>query len=281
MFTITAMNEENLSLLKLFLSDDLGPVRCFRLLSVFKSAKAVLAAKKSDLTAVEGISEKTADNIKNALESDKAEKELELAAANKVDILLFNDDRYPDSLRDFGDRPPVLYVKGTLKERDAASISIVGSRQATNYGKSVTAEFAGWFAQRGITIVSGLARGVDTEAHVTALKEKGRTIAVLGNGVLVTYPPENTVLQTKIPESGALVSEFPLLRQPDKTTFPRRNRIIAMLSKATLVTEASQSSGALITAKMCAEYGKDVFAVPGSIYSIFSKGANSLIKQGA
>lgn len=166
-------------------------------------------------------------------------------------------------------------------EKDFESISIVGSRKISNYGKTVTSDFASYFAKKDITIVSGLARGVDTLAHITALENKSRTIAVLGNGILVNYPPENKKLQEAISQNGAVISEFYLKQSPDKGTFPRRNRIIAGLSKATLLTEAGIGSGATITARFCAEYGKDVFAVPGSIYSIVSKGTNDLIQNGA
>jgi DNA processing protein len=166
-------------------------------------------------------------------------------------------------------------------EKDFESISIVGSRKISNYGKTVTSDFASYFAKKDITIVSGLARGVDSLAHITALENKSRTIAVLGNGILVNYPPENRKLQEAISQSGAVISEFPLKQPPDKGTFPRRNRIIAGLSKATLLTEAGIGSGATITARFCADYGKDVFAVPGSIYSNVSKGTSDLIQNGA
>ena len=275
------MNEENLSIFKLFLASDIGIKRFFKLTGSFGSASEVLHASKKDILAVEGIGAKIADEIANVNISGKAEKEIALAAKNNIAIVLFNDPFFPQELKNYSDMPLVLYIKGKITENDSNAISIVGARKVTNYGKTVTREFSGYFAKRGVTVISGLARGADTEAHIAAIDNNGRTIAVLGNGLLVNYPPENRKLQEKIPENGAVLSEFPLLMQPEKATFPRRNRIVAALSKATLVTEASEKSGAMITARIAAEYGKDVFAVPGSIYSEFSKGTNRLIKDGA
>ncbi|MDR1695787.1 MAG: DNA-processing protein DprA [Endomicrobium sp.] len=275
------MNEEELSVFKLFLAADIGIKRLSGLIEKFGSAKSAVNASKTELLQVEGIGLKTADEILNIKNSKKAEKELEKARKSNIKILLADSGEYPRVLKDFADRPVALYVKGDLTEKDLNSIAIVGSRKPTNYGKTVTCEFAGHFAKKGITVISGLARGVDTEAHAAALKNNGRTAAVLGNGLFVNYPPENAKLQEKISESGAVISEFPLEQKPDVWTFPRRNRIIAALSKATLVTEAAQKSGAVITARFAAEYGKDVFAVPGSVYSQLSKGTNGLIKDGA
>lgn len=275
------MNEENLSILKLFLAANIGTSRLFNLLEKFGKAENVLKAAKEDLVNVACISEKTADAIISIKDSGVAEKELTLAKNNNINLIVFNEENYPEPLKNYADMPIILYVKGDILDRDYISLSIVGSRKCTNYGKAVTADFAGVFARKGFTIVSGLARGIDTEAHIAALQNKGRTIAVLGNGLLVNYPPENRILQAKIPENGAVISEFPLNKQPDKSSFPRRNRIIAAFSKATLVVEAALPSGALTTARFCAEYGKDVFAVPGSIYSDSSKGTNMLIKEGA
>jgi DNA processing protein len=275
------MNEKWLSLFKLILSGDLGSVRVFRLLEKFGDAESVLKAGKKDLMSVEGIGAIVSGAIVNSSVSGKAEKELELAKKNNISIVLYTDTNYPESLRELPGKPLVLYIKGSILEKDFDSISIIGSRKISNYGKTVTLEFASYFAKKGVTIVSGLARGVDTLAHITALENKSRTIAVLGNGLLVNYPPENKKLREVIAQNGTVISEFPLKQQPDKGTFPRRNRIIAGLSKATLITEAGIGSGATITARFCAEYGKDVFAVPGSIYSKVSKGTNDLIQNGA
>jgi len=275
------MNEKELSLFKLILSGDIGSVRFFRLLEKFGDADSVLKAEKKDLMSVAGIGAILSEAIVNSSVSEKAEKELELAKKNNISVVLYTDSNYPKPLRELPGKPLVLYIKGTILEKDFESISIVGSRKISNYGKTVTSDFASYFAKKDITIVSGLARGVDTLAHITALKNKSRTIAVLGNGILVNYPPENEKLQEAISQNGAVISEFHLKQSPDKGTFPRRNRIIAGLSKATLLTEAGIGSGATITARFCAEYGKDVFAVPGSIYSTVSKGTNDLIQNGA
>lgn len=274
------MNEKKLSLFKLFLSTESGFIRMQNLINFFGSPDSVLKASISDLIS-KGINKKTAESIKSISNSGEAEKEIENAEKNNIKILSFKDPNYPKNLQNYNDKPVFLYIKGDILEKDNDSISIVGSRKPTNYGKSVTAEFAGYFSKMGITVVSGLARGIDTEAHINALKNQGRTIAVLGNGLFINYPPENASLQKKIPENGAVISEFPLNKQPDRYTFPKRNRIIAALSKATLITEAAIASGSLITARFCAEYGKDVFAVPGSIYSKYSQGTNALIKEGA
>ena len=275
------MNEKELSLFKLILSGDIGSVRFFRLLEKFGDAGSVLKAEKKDLMSVEGIGAILSEAIVNSSVSEKAEKELELAKKNNISVVLYTDSNYPKPLRELPGKPLVIYIKGTILEKDFESISIVGSRKINNYGKTVTSDFASYFAKKDITIVSGLARGVDSLAHITALENKSRTIAVLGNGILVNYPPENRKLQEVISQSRAVISEFPLKQPPDKGTFPRRNRIIAGLSKATLLTEAGIGSGATITARFCADYGKDVFAVPGSIYSNVSKGTNDLIQNGA
>lgn len=275
------MNEENIAILKLFLATDIGSVRFLKLLETFGKAKNVLDATKEDLLNIAGIGDKIADSIISMKESGKAEKELISAKNNNINIILYSDKEYPEPLKNHPDMPIVLYVKGTITEKDYVSLAVVGSRKSTNYGKSVATEFSGYFARKGITIVSGLARGIDTDAHIAAIQNKGRTIAVLGNGLLVNYPPENMILQAKIPENGAVISEYPLTKPPDKGSFPRRNRIIAAFTKATLVVEAALQSGALITARNSAEYGKDVFVVPGSIYSECSKGTNMLIKEGA
>ncbi|GHT59573.1 DNA processing protein DprA [Endomicrobiia bacterium] len=275
------MNERDLCLFRLISVADIGASRFFMLLKKFGDVESILKAGRRDLMSVEGIGYAVAEGILNSSNSGKADRELEIAEKNNIEIILYNSSVYPKSLIDFTDKPLVLYVKGNILEKDFDSISIVGSRKVSNYGKTVTSEFAAYFAKKGITIISGLARGVDTISHVTALENKSRTIAVLGNGLLVNYPSENAKLQETISQNGAVISEFPLNCQPDKGTFPRRNRIIAGFSKATLLTEAALGSGACITARICADYGKDVFSVPGNIYSNVSKGTNKLIQSGA
>jgi DNA processing protein len=275
------MDKERFAMLRLFLTGDLGSAGIFALLKTLGSAENVLKASKADLIASGAIKPKTAQAVLSVCSEEKAEREAQTAQKNAVKIIFFNDPDYPPSLSGYNDKPLALYVKGNTDLRDLKSVSIVGARNPSHYGKTATAEFASYFAARKVAIVSGLARGIDCLAHETALKNSSATIAVLGNGILVNYPPENARLQEKIAENGALISEFPLIRQPDKGSFPRRNRIIAALSKATLITEAALPSGSLITAAICAQYGKDVYAVPGSIYSPLSEGTNSLIRDGA
>jgi len=275
------MNEKDLSLFKLLSAADIGAVRFFRLLDKFGDAESILKTPKKELMSVEGIGPIIAEAICNSSKSVKAEQEFETAVKNNIKIVFYNNSDYPAPLRNLADKPLILYIKGNILEKDYDSISIVGTRKISNYGKTVTSEFASYFAKKGITVISGLARGVDTQSHIVALENKSRTIAVLGNGLLVNYPPENKKLQEKISQNGAIISEFPLNKKPDKMSFPRRNRIIAGLSRLTLLTEAGRGSGAIITARFCAEYGKDVFAVPGNIYSNASKGTNELIQNGA
>jgi DNA processing protein len=188
---------------------------------------------------------------------------------------------YPASLKTLYDYPPVIYVRGGLIAKDALAVAVVGTRRNTVYGKTVCERIAGELACMGITVVSGLARGIDTFAHRCALDNGGRTVAVLGNGLLHHYPPENRKLEDDIVRRGAVISEFPLDAKPDKQNFPRRNRIISGLSLGVVVIEAGSESGALITASSALEQGKDVFAVPGSIFSKYSAGPHFLIKQGA
>jgi DNA processing protein len=196
-------------------------------------------------------------------------------------VLIPADSGYPERLKEIYEHPIILYVKGTLEPSDAISIAIVGTRKPTVYGRQVTEELAANLAGCGLTICSGLARGVDTLAHQTALKNNGRTLAVLGSGINVVYPSENRELAKRIVENGALISEYPINSGPKAENFPRRNRIISGLTLGTLVTEAGNSSGASITAEFALEQNREVFAVPGSILSAQSRGTNKLIQQGA
>ncbi len=275
------MDKEKLALIQLNTVCGLGPKKIVALTNYFGSACNVLSAGVKELQAVEKITEKTALLIKKSADSDDAYKEVLLAEENGIDIFVYTDKDYPFQLKDICDFPPVIYVKGSIKKNDAVSVAIVGSRMPTNYGRTVTSYFCRYFAENDITVISGLARGIDTQAHESVLKHSGRTIAVLGNGLLEYYPSENRKLQDKIAEKCALVSEFPLRQRPDKIQFPRRNRIIAGLAMATVVIEASDTSGAIITAKLALDYGRDVFGVPGPIFSAYSKGPNGLIKNGA
>jgi DNA processing protein len=260
---------------------EMGPVRFQNLMSAFGSAQNVFKATAADLKNIEGISENTANHIISGLKNVDPAKEVADAQKAQVKILTCIEDEYPQSLKTLHDFPPVLYIKGQIKQRDYYGVAIVGTRQPTNYGISCAAKFAREFAQSGITTFSGLARGIDKTAHETSLEAGGRTVALLGNGLNHHYPPENRRLEEKIVLNGALVSEFPLNTRPDKANFPRRNRLIAGFTLATLVVEADVKSGALITAEFAVQQGKDVFAVPGSIFSKYSSGTNNLLRQGA
>jgi DNA processing protein len=197
-----------------------------------------------------------------------------------VDLLTLADAAYPTSLRPLDGAPACLHVKGNLLPEDEIAVAVVGNRSITGYGRQVTEDLAAGLVRQGVTVVSGLARGVDAVAHRTAIDKGGRTVAVLGCGVDVTYPPEHRTLSEQIFMHGALVSEFPLGTKPDAPNFPMRNRVISGLSLGTLVIEAGQTSGALITAARAVEQNREVFAVPGSIYAPRCAGTNALIKRG-
>jgi DNA processing protein len=198
-----------------------------------------------------------------------------------IKVLTLLDDDYPRLLREIDQSPPVIYVKGTLTPADEFAIAIVGTRRVSEYGQQITRDISIFLAGHGLTIVSGLARGVDGIAHRHALEAGGRTIAVLGSGVDVIYPPEHRKLAEAISENGAVISDYPLGTQPEGINFPPRNRIISGLSLGTIVVEAGDRSGALITADFALEQGRDVFAVPGNVLSPASRGTNRLIQNGA
>jgi DNA processing protein len=259
----------------------IGPIRFKRLLDFFGTAEKVLSASETELLQVEGIERKIASTIVAEREEIDIYKETEEAAKDGIKIIAAFMGEYPQTLKTIYDYPPVLYIKGQIKESDAVSVAVVGTRNVTSYGKNACEYISRELVNSGITVISGLARGVDTIAHKTALDEKGRTIAVLGNGLANHYPPENRKLEDKIIESGAIISEFSMHVKPDKHNFPRRNRLISGLSLGAVIVEADEKSGALITAKYAIEQGRDVFAIPGNIFSKYSKGPHKLIKQGA
>ncbi len=209
------------------------------------------------------------------------DNELKQVKKEGVKVLTLEDEEYPASLKYISDPPYILYFKGTLKKEDSISIGVVGCRNPTVYGKLCTEKFTTKLLQRGFTVISGLARGVDTVCHNTAVKLKQRNIAVMGSGFSRLYPKENRQLAEEIAACGAVVSEFSMFTEPDRFNFPRRNRIISGMSLGTLVVEAGEASGALITARYALEQCREVFALPGNITSELSRGTNALIKQGA
>ncbi len=230
---------------------------------------------------MEGIGLQRAINIKAFSSWKEVEEKIQVMGKRGIKAVLIGEPSYPEMLKEIGDAPVILYTKGEIQPQDRFAIAIVGSRKLTHYGASVAEDISGNLAFMGFTVVSGMARGVDSICHRGALKAGGRTIAVLGSGPDVPYPPENKTLMDKIADSGCVVSEFPPGTPPDKENFPRRNRLISGLSLGVLVIEATADSGALITARYALEQGREVFAVPGNITSSNSEGTNELIKKGA
>ncbi len=260
---------------------DIGPKRFYKLLEYFGSADTAWQATSGEISKVLNLSSKISSRLFEEKNNIIPERELDLIYKNRVNVLTIEDVLYPENLKTIHYPPPILYFKGTIIEADKNSISIVGSRKATYYGKMVAEKLSKDLALAGITIISGMARGIDTSAHKGALSVNGRTIAVLGCGIDYIYPPENRRLAQEIQESGAVISEFPLSTLPERQNFPRRNRIISGLSLGTVVVEAAEKSGALITADFALEQGREVFAIPGNINSPLSNGSHNLIKQGA
>jgi DNA processing protein len=261
--------------------DHVGPVRLRRLLEHFGDAPAVLAASKAELLRVAGIGEETAEAIAGWENTVDLAGELRRIREFGCRVLVQADDEYPELLRQLYDPPIVLYVKGALRPQDKNAVAMVGSRQTTHYGLESARRLAYQLAFCGVTVVSGGARGIDTAAHQGALAAKGRTIAVLGTGINLVFPPENAELFERIAAQGALLTQFPFNRPADKQSFPIRNRIVAGMTLGTVVVEADLHSGALITAGMAVDLGRQVFAVPGRIDSPQSKGCHDLIKKGA
>lgn len=259
---------------------DIGSLRLKKLLKFFESPENILKASCEELTNVAGIGEKISQKI-TSLEEKDIDEELSLAEKQNIKIITADDESYPKNLKQIFDPPIALYVKGTLKEGDNFSIGIVGSRRASLYGITSAEKFAFDLAERNFTIVSGLARGIDTASHRGALKAGRRTIAVIGSGFNYLYPAENKKLSEEIAGCGAVISEFPMNSKPLPQNFPRRNRVISGLSLGVLVVEAARNSGALITADCALEQVREVFALPGKIDSQNSFGTNELIKQGA
>jgi len=258
----------------------IGAVRLRKLKAHFGSLQVAWSANEFDLAAA-GLDLRTIGALIQGRKSISPSAEVERLTKAGAHALTWDDPAYPRLLREVPDPPPVLFVKGSLSEDDNWAVSIVGTRQATVYGREVTEMLASELVRHRITIVSGLARGIDAYAHQAALKAGGRTLAVLGCGVDVTYPPEHRKLAHQIAEQGALVSDYPLGTPPDAANFPPRNRIISGLSLGVVIVEADEQSGAMITAEFAVDQGRDVFAVPGNIFNRTSRGTNRLIQKGA
>jgi DNA processing protein len=259
-----------------------GPVRLRKLLEVFKNPERILMAKRGELRGVEGIGNEVAEQISNWEATVDLAAELERVREFGATVIIQDSPSYPKSLREIHAPPIVLYVWGELTERDHHAIGIIGARRTTHYGTESAKKLAYQIAYAGLTVISGLARGIDTAAHQGALAAKGRTIAVIGSGLSKLYPPENQALAEKIRNgNGAIVSEFSMEIEPDRQTFPMRNRIISGWSHGILVVEAGLNSGALITASQAIEQNRSVYAVPGQINAPSAMGSNRLIQQGA
>ena len=258
----------------------IGARRFKQLVDHFGSPQEVWNANEKQLKSVQGFQKMIPSFLDNNLRNN-IDTYMHRVEKLGIKILRMVDEEYPINLKDIYDPPPVMYIYGKFQKTDNKAIAIVGSRKATDYGIGMAKELAYELALRGITVVSGMARGIDTFAHKGALKAGGRTIAVMGCGVDVPYPPENRELMGMVSESGAVISEYPIGTQPFPGNFPARNRIVSGLSMGVVVIEAAERSGALITVDFALEQGKEVFALPGKVKSEASKGTNKLIKDGA
>ncbi|MGE5329234.1 MAG: DNA-processing protein DprA [Deltaproteobacteria bacterium] len=258
----------------------IGEKRFLALKEYFGSPEKVWNASKSDLLCIPGL-ERIAASILSSQYRQKSEEYMNKLNENGIRLISIEDSEYPDILKNIHNPPQIIHIKGNLKLDKLSAIAIVGARRATGYGTDMARQLAKELAFRGITVVSGMARGVDTYAHKGAVEAGGTTIAVMGCGIDVVYPPENYKLIEKVCTSGAVISEYGMGMQPFALNFPARNRIISGLSKGVIVIEAGEKSGSLITADLALEQGREVFAVPGNADSSSSKGTNTLIKQGA
>ena len=258
----------------------IGAVRFQRLLERFGDAETAWKAAPAELAGA-GLSLKMIERLVALREKADLSRLWDQIQSKGIQVLTWLDEAYPQRLKEIEQPPPVLYMRGDLLPEDTWAVAIVGTRRVTPYGRQVTEQIASFLAANGVTVVSGLARGVDAIAHNAALKAGGRTLAVLGSGVDRLYPPENRALAEQIFEHGAVLSDYAPGTPPESSNFPPRNRIISGLSMAVVVIEAGETSGALITAEFAAEQGREIFAVPGNILAPQSKGTNKLIQQGA
>jgi len=258
----------------------IGAVRFQQILAYFGDLSVAWQAPIEAIRST-GLPEKAVKNFLQLRQEIDLDRYYESILEKEVTVLTLMDDGYPQLLKEIDQSPPVIYVRGELTPADEFSVAIVGTRRVTAYGQQITRDTSVFLAGHGLTVVSGLARGVDGLAHQQALQAGGRTIAVLGSGVDVIYPPEHRTLADAIIENGAIISDYPLGTQPEGINFPPRNRIMSGLALATVVIEAGERSGALITAEFAVEQGREVFAVPGNVLSPASKGTNQLIQKGA
>ena len=274
-------HDELVDTLRLSLVSGVGPRIRQALVERFGSARAALNAAPSELREVYGVGPKLLHKMIEGPTPDDVEAQIALCREHDIDILIEAHAAYPRMLREIHDPPGVLFVRGELRPTDALAVGIVGTRHATHYGLRQAERLAAGLARAGLTVVSGLARGIDAAAHRGAMAAGGRTVAVLASGVMNIYPPEHDQLAVEVAAQGALVSEAPPRSEPLPGTFPQRNRLISGLSLGVIVVEAAERSGALITAKHAMEQGREVFAVPGNVDSRASQGCHRLIRDGA
>lgn len=256
------------------------PQRFHLLLNHFPTVKSIWDASSDELSSIQGFKE-AAKKFCQERDEEALEKELEKCRKLDLSVLTLADPDYPESLRAIDKPPPVLYLKGNYVKQDQFGVAMVGTRKNTNYGEKIAGKLARQLVNKGFTVVSGMARGIDTFSHRSALESGGRTVAVMGTGFGHTYPRSNANLMTKIADNGAVITEFPFSQRPTKWTFPQRNRVISGLTRGTIVVEAPDSSGALITAHDALTQGREVFAVPGDVRRPTMKGTHGLIKDGA
>lgn len=267
--------------LKLISINGLGPRKILSLHAQFPKIEDVFNASVKELCNVPGIDSKLAGKILSHDSQEVVASQIEVLDSSPFTIVTIFDKDYPEKLRNIYDPPIVLFKYGEFIDKDNDAIAVVGTRGPTTYGKEVTKKIVRGLVEQNLTIVSGFARGIDTEAHKAALNAGGRTIAILGNGIDRVYPPENRQLKSMIAESGVYCSEFPFGTKPDAVNFPRRNRIISGLSLGVVVVEAGEKSGALLTAYYALDQNREVFAIPGRITDVKSRGTNYLIQKGA
>ncbi len=273
--------ESLLDYLQVVLTTGVGPQLLSRLLGAFGSPRGILDARPMDLTDVEGVGVAVAQRLRSKEFREAASCVVETCQSRQIQIILPDQPAYPRLLAEIPDPPMVLYVRGNLLPTDSLSVAIVGTRGASQYGRSQAERLARSLSRAGLAIVSGLARGIDAAAHQGALEAGGRTLGVLSNGVAEIYPPQHEELGHRIAGQGAILSEMPPGTKPKKGMFPQRNRLISGLTLGTIVVEAAERSGALITARLAGEQGREVFAVPGLVSNPKSHGCHQLIKDGA
>lgn len=261
--------------------EGLGPVKKFALLNKFETAKRIYNATEKEILKVDGMSDKIVQNMQKAKDAKLLEKYEKYILKNDIKIINISDDNYPAKLKNIYAPPITIFAKGDISLLNSKSIAIVGSREPSKYGIYVAEKFSKELSKEDITIVSGLARGIDTFAHVGALSSFGKTIAVLGSGIDVVYPKENAKYYREISEKGLIISEYIVGTAPESKNFPQRNRIISGLSDGVLVVEARKNSGTMITTDFALEQGKELYVIPGNITSNLSTGTNNLIKEGA